>query len=516
MKDLAQPLGIRFIKREAIMCQWKIYFLLPILMGMLLSTQSSAQNQSLHLSQEPFSLNELNTIKQYLFNNIMTSDHVVIKENEGRVIHSMPGAVLASPSNKAEFFTQDYQFHWIRDAALTMNEVALLYSTSSLDERKQLKPYLINYINFEQQIQQQTLSKGQSLGEPKYNIDGTLWQGQWARPQNDGPALRAITMMAIANLLVKEGDEKLVQEKIRDMITTDLDYVASKWQEFNYDLWEEVGDQDHFFTKMVGRRALREGAEWVKQFADPGRAEWYLSVANQMTTSLQKHWNDHRGYFTETISQQFFKGGGMDSAIILGVLYGNIEDPNDPFAINNERVLSSIYFIRSSFVDLYRVNIDRPGSPPLVGRYPNDAYDGGQFNYGNPWILNTAALAEYYYALAYAYLKQGEINITKENILFFQQVNSSLNQEKKITLSAHPGQFYTIINDLMNEGDHLLQRMKEYAVCYADGSCNHFSEQIDRTSGEQVSAKDLTWGYASLLSAMQMRTMAQNELLPLF
>jgi len=33
----------------------------------------------------------------------------------------------------------------------------------------------------------------------------------------------------------------------------------------------------------------------------------------------------------------------------------------------------------------------------------------------------------------------------------------------------------------------------------------HITEQIDRNSGLQKSAKDLTWSYANILSAMQQR-----------
>jgi glucoamylase len=37
------------------------------------------------------------------------------------------------------------------------------------------------------------------------------------------------------------------------------------------------------------------------------------------------------------------------------------------------------------------------------------------------------------------------------------------------------------------------------------GDNGHISEQIDRNSGAQKNAKDLTWSYANILSAMKER-----------
>ena len=50
-------------------------------------------------------------------------------------------------------------------------------------------------------------------------------------------------------------------------------------------------------------------------------------------------------------------------------------------------------------------------------------------------------------------------------------------------------------------GDAVMYRM--YQKVKNDGG--HIAEQIGRSSGAQTSAKDLTWSYANLLSAMQFR-----------
>lgn len=459
---------------------------------------------------EPFNTTELAQVKGYLLGNIATASNKVDKYDEGRMIYSLPGAVLASPSRFGNNFSQDYQFHWTRDAALTMQEIIYLYLHADQAEKNRLKTYLLNYIDFEYKAQHQSSHSGEeTLGQPKFNIDGTIWEGEWARPQNDGPALRAQALIQIANIFLAEGDKRFVQEKLTEMITTDLDYVARVWTQSNYDLWEEVNDQDHFFNKIVQRKAFINGALLMRRLSDNTRANSYSSIASQLTNSLQGHWNESRGYLSETINQQYYKGGGLDTSILLGVLYGDLHDATDPFAITNDRVMSSIYYLRNAFAGLYRVNIMNRQLPPLLGRYTSDIYDGNHFTYGNPWILITNALAEYYYTSAKRLVEQKEIRVTANNILFFQQISPELiNHEGVIKLDKNREQFNAIIQALIHEGDQLLVNIKQYGVCYDDGGCLHFAEQIDRASGKQVSAKDLSWGYATLLTAMQARSLA--------
>ena len=57
----------------------------------------------------------------------------------------------------------------------------------------------------------------------------------------------------------------------------------------------------------------------------------------------------------------------------------------------------------------------------------------------------------------------------------------------------------------MNAGDEMLKCVKNHSEPYEDGTPLHLSEQIDRSHGNPVSAADLTWSYATLLTAMQAR-----------
>jgi glucoamylase len=51
------------------------------------------------------------------------------------------------------------------------------------------------------------LPQGVGLGEPKFMVDGTRFNGAWGRPQRDGPALRAVALMTYSNWLIQHGQK---------------------------------------------------------------------------------------------------------------------------------------------------------------------------------------------------------------------------------------------------------------------------------------------------------------------
>ena len=85
------------------------------------------------------------------------------------------------------------------------------------------------------------LGDGAGLGEPKFEINETAFKGSWGRPQRDGPALRAITLMSYINYLLANGGEDEATTKIWPIIANDLNYVGQYWNQTGFDLWEEVG-----------------------------------------------------------------------------------------------------------------------------------------------------------------------------------------------------------------------------------------------------------------------------------
>ena len=384
----------------------------------------------------------------------------------------LPGAVIAARKVEHE---PDYHYHWVRDAGITM--IALNDRYQSLPDghnKQQLRHAFFDYLDFSARIQ--NTNKLTDLGEPKFYVNGEAYFHPWGRPQNDGPALRAISLIHWANNLLAEGDEAIVRHRLYDAalpatlpIKKDLEYLSHHWREPSFDIWEEV-QGTHFYTLMVIRRALLEGAILARRLDDQGAAEWYHSQAKQVELAIQSFWNEEKGYLTATINRVSgidYKQSNLDSAVLLGLLHGGMDDGF--LAWDNPKVIATLRKLRATFAALYPVNQDKtPGV--AIGRYPEDRYGGNDFTGGNPWPLCTLAMAEASYAYA-------------------------------ALLQRHQQPYASIIHQANSD----VKRARHHA--HPDGSMD---EQIDRDSGEMKSARDLTWNYAALLTTHQRTLVFQQ------
>jgi glucoamylase len=101
--------------------------------------------------------------------------------------------------------------------------------------RKELQPYIEDFIHSQAVLQTVTnpsgtfLPYGAGLGEPKYNVDLTRFNGAWGRPQRDGPALRAVALTTYSNWLVAHGQKKKAKEVVWPIISNDLSFVGQYW-----------------------------------------------------------------------------------------------------------------------------------------------------------------------------------------------------------------------------------------------------------------------------------------------
>jgi hypothetical protein len=115
----------------------------------------------------------------------------------------------------------------------------------------------------------------------------------------------------------------------------------------------------------------------------------------------------------------------------------------------------------------------------LVGRYLNDVYNGGnpqQPPLGNPWILCSAALSEFFYRAGIDHISQGAITFSGANAEFFSQamhlaafrfvengwdlsrLGQAVQTNQVVTASSEP--FATAIRVLLAAGDSILLRIK--------------------------------------------------------
>jgi glucoamylase len=367
-----------------------------------------------------------------------------------------PGMVVASPS-RAE---PDYYFDWLRDTALTMRALVDYYE---FRKDPQIKKMIMVWIDAE--IYRQNLPTLSGLGEPKFNIDGSGFTGPWGRPQNDGPALRALTMIKFARILFAEGEQDFVLKKLyhgvlpaNSPIKKDLEYTAHHWREHSFDLWEEEKGL-HFYTLLSQHTALQEGAKLAAELKDTGAAEFYGQQSAWIAAKLKAEFvNSNVGLLvtTEKSAPLHYKNSGIDVAPLLALLHTS--PYQKVFALNSAPVKKYIQVLTQTFADLYQVNKAFPELGVGIGRYPEDRYDGyGTGGIGNPWFLSTLALGEYYCLLK--------------------------NETKKSALNV------------------VIQKQFDRALFHTDRK-GQISEQFNHVTGVMQGARDLTWSHNAVMTSM--------------
>lgn len=264
--------------------------------------------------------------------------------------------------------------------------------------------------------------------------------------------------------------------------------------------WEEVTG-DFFYTRMVQRSALLLGESIAIKMNDPLAADWYALQASQISLALEHHWSQAKGYIVSGLKNSQDIRSGLDISTILAVIHSS-QTPS--FSPGDDRILSTFVHLINSFSQSYDVNKvshDEYGQPlgVAVGRYPEDMYNGTGKSTGNPWYLATASMAEFLYKLALLYEKNGTIVITSRSLPFFRDF-LTLQDTSKEVIDRGSQIFTRVITLCISRGDEFLRRIKFYSPTA------NLSEQYDAKSGKNLGAQDLTWSYASILSASRART----------
>ncbi|OLL24226.1 Glucoamylase [Neolecta irregularis DAH-3] len=398
-------------------------------------------------------------------------------------------AVLASPSTA----DPDYFYQWIRDSAIT-------YKVIIAQEPAGYNSLVQSWIAEMTKLQHVDNPSGGfdtgGLGEPKHSstLLPPTFQGDWGRPQADGPALRATAMIQYCQKYLKtDGSSKTyISDTIWPIVKADLHYVATYWKSQSFDLWEEVKGT-HFFTMMVQRRALIEGIQFAKDNNDNSSASIFTTIAAEMEDSLYSFWSSSKGYI---IATQNSSRSGLDCGTLLGSVHGNGRTGYGLFQPSDEKVLVTLQAFVDSFKHLYNINANANGI--ACGRYPEDVYDGISKSRGNPWYLCTTIVAESLYTANFEFTKAKSVNVTAANVKFFQQFFDKA--EPGRSYSSDSQEFKHIVDGISNYADTFLDVVRQFSA--RNGS---LSEEFDRNTGEPRGARDLTWSYAALISAKMAR-----------
>ena len=439
----------------------------------------------------------------------------LVKERPGfgqRVV-PRPGSVLASPIPAAYDPDPDYFFHWFRDSAIIVDAlraaeadglekriavdhlrefVEFNRSLRELDGRElvrnerlreKVQPSFLQYVRPDAEIA--TVFGDRVLAEARVNPDGTLDFTRWARPQNDGPALEvlALTRWCDADLDLDEG----LRAAMLELVIGDLDFILSRTSERSFDIWEEENGY-HYYTRLVQAEALARGAEWRKEAGHAAQARACRSAADELVSSLDAFWSGRDGYYRSRTS---VIGGisekALDISVILGVLHAGRK--GGTHSVLDPKAQATLAALENLFDAEYAINIKRPRERgPAMGRYANDAYFGG-----NPWYLATLAAAEFYFGLVIALLSSGVMPETNENERFRRRLIAADGARRNTDFAAAA----------LERGDTFMRTVQAYTPASVD-----LSEQFDRTTGAQTSAKHLAWSYAAFITAAASRRRA--------
>ena len=436
------------------------------------------------LAQVALAQSDLTAIGQYMFwlmfRNV-SSDGLVFESppdpgnQPSPPVQSLPGCILASPTweDTGGHVNQDYVFNWTRDAAIAAIELA----AGPLPTNQPL----IDYVQFAQACQNSAAAIGH-FDRASFLINGT--PRDWT-DQTDGPALQTLAILALFSQL-----DTPTQSAASAVIAANLNFLQGAYQGETWNLWEEEQGAS-FFARSVQLKCFQAITANTAGIGVPG---WLSTAIPWLQTALASHWNGQ--YYQSLLPAPADSRAPYDPNIdiVAAAIYGAVP-------VTDTKLLATAALLRSQWADpnspnYYPINgadqqLASGPVGPLLGRYPGDTYDGDTADPAardHPWAVSTAVFAELYYQLAQQVTSSGTVPLDSLSAAFFSQIG--------ITASTTPADAAA---SLQTHGDQMLQAL----VYHSDHL--ELSEQFDAWTGYEKSVSNLSWSYASFLSAVRAK-----------
>jgi glucoamylase len=403
------------------------------------------------------------------------------------------GIVVGALSKK----DPDYYFHWIRDSSNVMRVVVEESTSGKPYARPDRLPGMMrDFLSLSRRLQ--TIPSRHGLGEPRFTVEGTVDTLPWSRPQNDGPALRALTVVKYMRVLDRQAGGRAQPESLAlEVLTTDLDFVAAVWRERCFDIWEEY-NAENYHTRLVQLAALEKGAAYLADHGlDPARVNGYRKAAAGLEPLLDDHWDPARGFLRSQLvivatDGYTAKKTDLDSAVIVAVMEADRDRP--AHSVLDDRVQATVAVLERLFRGVYPINA-RKDVGLGYGRYQGDVYFGG-----NPWFLITAYYAEFYYRLARKLDEGASFEVTRRNLEFARAIAGEGAKLGRLQPGAvlRPGDpsHARLVSLLAARGDSILRRFQLHTP-----ASGQIYEQFDKVTGKPTSSAGIGWGHATFLSA---------------
>jgi len=303
------------------------------------------------------------------------------------------GAIAASLDTDILRFNLDtYAYVWPRDAA---------YVAMALDE--------YGYTAVTKKFYQFALSllaKARSgYFFQKYNPDGTFgstwhpWTARGRKSLNIQEDETAIFIHALWRYLELSRDYDLMRQAY-SLIREAADFMANFRDERlglpleSYDLWEErLGV--HAYTAASVYAGLKAAARFADHLGEAEDSDRWISAARSVKEAVAEHMFDRSlGRFVRTVRIDDGKVVEVDRTVdasLLALPLLGVFEPDDPMVVSTVKAVEEALWVK--------------GVGGLA-RYEGDHYQRVPGDYsgipGNPWIITTMWLAEYYASLGQA------------------------------------------------------------------------------------------------------------------
>jgi len=295
------------------------------------------------------------------------------------------------------------------------------------------------------------------LGETRVNADGSLDISKWARPQHDGPPLRALALLR----WVRDVDlDRAVALDAATLIRSDLQFTLRHAREPSFDMWEEERGL-HYHTLCVSAAALEEGARWLGSVDRGAQVSDCLAESAAIRELLDEFWLADAGYYRSRVLASGERSTKeLDIAVVLAAIHAaagwsthSVDDP---------KVHATLARLEALFDGAYPINHGRsPGLGTAMGRYAADVYYSG-----GAYYFSTLGAAE----------------------LCFRAAERARNSA------------------WIERGDRFLATVRAFTP-----PSGEMSEQFDQRTGAQTSARHLAWSYAAFISCVNARRRVEQQ-----
>jgi glucoamylase len=414
-----------------------------------------------------------------LMRSVSPVETVKVRRGFAQTIRPLRGSIVASAVLGAYDPEPDYFFHWMRDSAIVVDALRILYEDA--DVRIDTLPHFADFVRFSLSLrdldgrrlsdpawrdaiaadfrqfvrtpEDLAAAHGEALaGETRVNPDGTLDICKWPRPQNDGPALRALALLHWQQAAALDKD---LNAAVDALLRADLHFTQRHWSENCFDIWEEEKGL-HYYTLRAAAAALEAGAGWLERQGDGVEAAACRADAGSIARMLDGYWReDLQFYKSRVLESNAPSTKELDISVVFAAIHAGgaalSHSALDP------RMHATLARLEELFDAEYAINRNRGvGRGPAMGRYAGDVYYSG-----GAYYFSTLAAAEFCFRAA--------------------------------ARSPAAGTW-------LARGDAFLETVRAYTPPSGD-----LSEQFDQQTGVQRSAQQLAWSYAGFISCTHAR-----------